>query len=319
MQMQLSDRQGKKQNKKINARKGSNKSSAVMYILSALLVIAGISVFCYPAISNYLADRNHTEAVDNYDKTLKEKTDKEIAAELKKARIYNENLAGDPVHDPFVPGSGYALPDNYKDVLNLRGDGVMGYIEIPKISVKLPIYHGTSDKVLEEGVGHIESTALPIGGKGNHPVLTGHTGLPTAELFTRLTEMKKGDEFYIRVLDRDLAYKVCEINVVKPSDLKNLAAEEDRDYVTLVTCTPYGINSHRLLVKGERTKYDPDKKNGTADKGGFFGRHKYYIIGIAISLPILILLGICLYLYGRMRSKKKQDKDKADSKDETLH
>lgn len=313
--MQLSDKQEAKLNKKIKAGKSKNKSSAVMYILSALLVIAGLGVFSYPAISNYLADRNHTEAVDSYDETLKKKSDKEIDAELKKAVEYNENLAGDPVHDPFVPGSGYALPDNYRDVLDLQGNGIMGYIEIPKISVKLPIYHGTSDKVLEEGIGHIESTALPIGGKGNHPVLTGHTGLPTAELFTRLTEMEKGDEFYIHVLDRNLAYKVCEINVVRPSELEKLAAEEDRDLVTLVTCTPYGVNSHRLLVKGERTKYDPDKKRSANDEGGFFARHKYYIIGIAVSLPILVLLGICLYLYNRMRSKKKRDKDKAAGKE----
>ncbi len=165
----------KKQNRK------KNKTSPAVCILSALLVIAGLCVFCYPVVSNMLEERNHTEAINRYDEDMMSKTQAEISAEKQKATEYNENLAGDPVHDPFVPGSGYALPDNYTEVLNTGGDGVMGYIEISKISVKLPIYHGTSEETLQKGVGHIESTALPIGGKGNHPVLTGHTGLPTAE------------------------------------------------------------------------------------------------------------------------------------------
>ena len=299
---------------KEKTQKKNKKSSVLIYIISFLLVIAGLCVFSYPVISNKLADINHTQAINTYDESIKAKTEEELDAEMQKAIIYNENLAGDPVHDPFVPGSGYALPDNYTDVLNTAGDGVMGYIEIPKISVKLPIYHGTSDEVLEKGVGHIESTALPIGGEGNHPVLTGHTGLPTAELFTRLTELKAGDEFYIHVLNEVLAYKVCEINVILPTDLDKLSAEEGRDLVTLVTCTPYGVNSHRLLVKGERTEYNPEKEASTKDSGGgFFAKYKYYVIGIAISFPILILIGIATYLYNKKRSKKDKNNDEKEN------
>lgn len=301
----------KKQNRK------KNKTSPAVCILSALLVIAGLCVFCYPVVSNMLEERNHTEAINRYDEDMMSKTQAEISAEKQKATEYNENLAGDPVHDPFVPGSGYALPDNYTEVLNTGGDGVMGYIEIPKISVKLPIYHGTSEETLQKGVGHIESTALPIGGKGNHPVLTGHTGLPTAELFTNLVTLSVGDEFYIHVLDETLAYRVCEINVVEPSELEKLQAEDGRDLVTLVTCTPYGVNSHRLLVKGERTEYNPEKAAQTENKTGFYTKYKYYIIGIAISFPILILIGVLTYLYSKKRTRKAEKNEQGkDAKKE---
>lgn len=301
----------KKQNRK------KNKTSFAVCILSALLVIAGLCVFCYPVVSNMLEERNHTEAVNRYDEDMMSKTKAEISAEKQKAEEYNENLAGDPVHDPFVPGSGYALPDNYTEVLNTGGDGVMGYIEIPKISVKLPIYHGTSEQTLQKGVGHIESTALPIGGEGNHPVLTGHTGLPTAELFTNLVTLSVGDEFYIHVLDETLAYRVCEINVVEPSELEKLQAEDGKDLVTLVTCTPYGVNSHRLLVKGERTEYNPEKAAQTENKTGFYTKYKYYIIGIAISFPILILIGVLTYLYSKKRTRKAEKNEQGkDAKKE---
>lgn len=292
-------------NKKQNRKK--NKANPAVCILSALLVIGGLCVFCYPVVSNMLEEKNHTQAIARYDDGMLAKTQAEISAEKQKAVAYNENLAGDPVHDPFVPGSGYALPDNYLDVLNTGGDGVMGYIEIPKISVKLPIYHGTAEETLEKGVGHIESTALPIGGEGNHPVLTGHTGLPTAELFTNLVTLSVGDEFYIHVLNETLAYRVCEINVVEPSELEKLQAEEGRDLVTLVTCTPYGVNSHRLLVKGERTSYDPENGVQTENRAGFYAKYKYYIIGIAISFPILILIGVVTYLYSKRRSGKAEE------------
>ena len=182
------------------------------------MLLAGLCVFLYPVVSNYLQEKNHTEAISVYNDTVEKKTEAELSAEWEKAKVYNENLAGDPVHDPFVPGSGYTLPDNYNSILNLNNDGMMGYIEIPSISVNLPIYHSTTEEVLEKGVGHIESTSLPIGGSGTHCVLTGHTGLPSAELFTRLSELEKGDVFYISVLDKTLAYKVCEINVVLPND-----------------------------------------------------------------------------------------------------
>ncbi len=283
-----------------------NKSNALIYIFAFLFLIAGIGIFSYPAISNYIEEKNHLEAISVYDKKAQEQSKEKIEKEWQDAKTYNENLAGDPVHDPFVPGSGYTLPDNYEQVLNINNDGMMGYIQIPAINVNLPIYHTTSEEVLKKGVGHIESTSLPVGGKGTHCVLTGHTGLPTSELFTRLTELNKGDLFLIKVLDKTLAYKVIDINVVLPDELDNLVAEKNKDYVTLVTCTPYGKNTHRLLVKGERTKYDPRQVDKQRKKDSLFGgKYHYYIIGISIALVIII---ISLLIWWLIRKRKKGQK-----------
>ncbi len=303
----MAQKQSKKQNKK------KKKSNILVYAIAVLMLLAGLCVFLYPIVSNYLEEKNHTEAISVYNDTVKKKTEAELSAEWEKAKVYNENLAGDPVHDPFVPGSGYTLPDNYNDVLNVNNDGMMGYIEIPLISVKLPIYHSTTEEVLQKGVGHIESTALPVGGLGTHCVLTGHTGLPTAELFTRLSELKEGDVFYISVLDKTLAYKVCEINVVLPDDMEKLVAYKNRDLVTLVTCTPYGVNSHRLLVTAERTEYNAEEeKNAEAAKIStvFGGKYHYYIIGIGLALLLLLLLLIIYLIYKKIKRKKDASNEK---------
>ncbi|MDO4363742.1 MAG: class C sortase [Clostridia bacterium] len=284
----------------------AQKLNILIYLIAGLMLLAGVGIFSYPAVSNYLQEKNHTAAIEVYDEAANEKSQEEIDKEFQKAKVYNENLAGDPVHDPFVPGSGYTLPKNYNNVLNINGDGMMGYIEIPAISVKLPIYHSTTEEVLKKGVGHIESTSLPVGGAGTHCVLTGHTGLPSAELFTRLTELQNGDEFYIHILDKTLAYKVCDINVVLPDELENLVAEKGKDYVTLVTCTPYGKNTHRLLVKGERTEYKQDEAKQRTSKKVFGGKYHYYIIGILIALGILVLIGIIIFA---VRRKKRKNKD----------
>ncbi len=303
----MAQKQSKKQNKK------KKKSNILVYAIAVLMLLAGLCVFLYPIVSNYLEEKNHTEAISVYNDTVKKKTEAELSAEWEKAKVYNENLAGDPVHDPFVPGSGYTLPDNYNDVLNVNNDGMMGYIEIPSISVKLPIYHSTTEEVLQKGVGHIESTALPVGGLGTHCILTGHTGLPTAELFTRLSELKEGDVFYISVLDKTLAYKVCEINVVLPDDMEKLVAYKNRDLVTLVTCTPYGVNSHRLLVTAERTEYNAEEeKNAEAAKTStvFGGKYHYYIIGIGLALLLLLLLLIIYLIYKKIKRKKDASNEK---------
>lgn len=241
-------------------------SSIAPMAAAAALFFGGAAVFCYPAVSNYLNQKNQAQVVQNYEQAVAGQDEDFLAEEWAKAEEYNENLAGDPVHDPFVPGSGYALPDNYMDVLNL--DGVMGRITIPKIDVDLPIYHGTDAETLEKGVGHIESTSLPIGGEYRHAVLTGHRGLPSAELFTRLDELEQGDRFYIHVLDATLAYQVDQLLTVEPQELENLVAEPGQDYVTLVTCTPYGINTHRLLVRGTRHPGPLCAGGGTGRTGG---------------------------------------------------
>lgn len=297
------------------------KSEKILLIIAIIFIIVGTGIFLYPSISNYFAEKNHVEAIRNYDKIVVGIGEDSLKEEKEKAQTYNENLSGDPVHDPFVFGSGYALPENYKEVLNLSEDGIMGYIQIPKISVDLPIYHGTSEEVLEKGVGHIQNTSVPIGGNSTHSVLTGHTGLPNAELFTRLDELVVGDIFYIHVLNEILTYKVYEIKVVLPDNIDELRITSGEDLVTLVTCTPYGVNSHRLLVKAERVEYeDYIENNGNTTEASNNSNtinnvetkknnKQYYLTGIQIGTVILIIVVITTLIVGIIikRSKKSDE------------
>ena len=213
--------------------------------------LTGLIIISYPIISNIIAKKEQGEVIKEYSEEVTQNISKEdIRQELEEANKYNDNLAGEPLHDPFVEGSGYALPNNYLNILDMNG--MIGYIEIPKISIKLPIYHGTSQEVLEKGVGHVQSTAFPIGGKTCHSVLIGHRGLPSSKLFTDLDQLEIGDSFYITVLNQKLQYDVYSIETVEPKDLEKIQIIEGKDIVTLITCTPYGINTHRLLIHAER-------------------------------------------------------------------
>ena len=299
------------------------KSEKILLIIAIIFIIVGTGIFLYPSISNYFAEKNHVEAIRNYDKMVVKIGEDSLKKEKEKAQTYNENLSGDPVHDPFVLGSGSALPENYKEVLNLSEDGIMGYIQIPKISVDLPIYHGTSEEVLEKGVGHIQNTSVPIGGNSTHSVLTGHTGLPNAELFTRLDELVVGDIFYIHVLNEILTYKVYEIKVVLPDNIDELRITSGEDLVTLVTCTPYGVNSHRLLVKAKRVEYEDYTENNnsgntteTSNNSNTINNvetkktnKQYYLTGIQIGTVILIIVLITTLIVGIIikRSKKSDE------------
>jgi len=235
----------------------------VISIISiGLLLFAGLALLFYPDISNWLAERNQSMAIQEYNAALSEMTTEQMEVEMQKAREYNNALSGIQIEDPFIPGTGIVLPENYTSVLTLNG--TIGYIEIPVIDVSLPIYHGTGEAALKRGAGHMEMTAFPIGGEGNHAVLTGHTGLPSARLFTDLNKLVAGDHFYIRVLDKTLAYEVNQILVVTPENTEDLRPVKAQDYVTLITCTPYGINSHRLLVRGVRIPYQAAKTEQAA-------------------------------------------------------
>ena len=281
----------------------------ITLIVSILFILIGTIIFLYPTVSNYLAEKNQVEIIREYEEMVVQINENQINQEMQKAQTYNENLSGEPVHDPFVEGSGYALPENYTEVLNLAKDGVMAYIEIPKISVYLPIYHGTSNEVLEKGVGHIQSTSIPIGGISTHSVLTGHTGLPSAELFTRLDELVVGDIFYIHVLNEVLTYKIYETKVILPDEIDELQITSGRDLVTLVTCTPYGINTHRLLVKAERTEYEEyvtDEKEINTDNSNSENKEEknYYIEGIKIGISIFIAIIIIMTIIFIIKKKK---------------
>lgn len=290
-------------------KKSRNKSDKILLIISIILILGGLVIFLYPTVSNYLAEKNQVEIIREYEEMIVQIDENQINEEMQKAKTYNENLSGEPVHDPFVAGSGYALPENYKEVLNLSEDGVMAYIEIPKISVYLPIYHGTSNEVLEKGVGHIQSTSIPIGGISTHSVLTGHTGLPSAELFTRLDELVVGDIFYIHVLNEVLTYKIYETKVILPDEIDELQITSGRDLITLVTCTPYGVNTHRLLVKAERTEYEEyvaDEKEINTDNSNSENKEEknYYIEGIKIGISIFIAINIIMTIIFIIKKKK---------------
>lgn len=287
-------------------RKNRQKKNPVLFLAPLLLFAAGAGIFLYPAISNYLAERQQSDVIHTYQAKVDEMEQEKLDEAWEEARIYNENLAGDPVHDPFVMGSGYVLPDNYSEVLNINGDGVMGHVEIPKIDVDLPIYHGTDEDVLEKGAGHLEMTALPIGGKNRHPVISAHRGLPSAELFTRLDEMEVGDEFYIHVLDETLAYEVDQIEVILPEELSAIQPEEDKDLVTLLTCTPYAVNTHRLLVRGTRVPYvEPEEDAAAQAAGQKSGWMDEYLLAVLVGILILLLVALGVLLAKKRKHRRK--------------
>lgn len=263
-------------------------------IVAAIMILfVGVGVLVYPTISNYLAEKNGSYALDTYEKEIKKQNKSKLLNEWKKAKIFNENLAGNPVHDPFVEGSGYAIQGNYFEVLNVND--TMGKLEIPKIKVELPIYHGTKPETLKKGIGHLEGSSLPTGGKSTHSVLTGHTGLSGAKMLTDLTELKKGDLFYLTILDKTLAYRVDNIQIVEPEKVEALKLIKGEDHCTLLTCTPYGVNSHRLLVRGIRTKYIPEEKKKIKTVENTKINRKVMIAAITTAGIMLTLIGLRLY------------------------
>ena len=205
------------------------------------------------------------------------------------AERYNETLTGRPTHDPFIDDEDIAMPDEYRQTLNIKG--IMGYVDIPGIDVYLPIYHGTADHVLEKGAGHLEGSTLPLGGSFRHSVITGHSGLVHAKMFTDLTELAQGDLFYIHVLGEILAYEVEKITITEPHITDDLMVFDGKDYCTLLTCTPYGINTHRLLVRGERVEYNPEVKDSIrkiSDSGADDTVARIAIITAAVMLLLII-------------------------------
>lgn len=265
-----------------------------------LMLIAGIGLVLYPWISNYLYEKSASSQVNAYKRAAESLSDDEYEDLLKQAKLYNQVLAESHVvlTDPFTQKlTKYSTEMDYNKVLSLDNSKIMGYLEIPCISVNLPIFHGTSHEVLEKGIGHLEGTSVPIGGKSVHAVLTGHTGLSSAKIFTDLKELEKNDLFYIHVLGKIFAYKVEEINIVSPEDTSKLVIVDGKDFVTLVTCTPYGVNSHRLLVRGERTNYNVEEytqafKNHHTDSEWMKAYKKALVIGISIVLMIICVAGI---------------------------
>ena len=218
-------------------------------ILLILVFLTGLSLLLYPSVSDYWNSFHQSRAIATYAGEVAALDDNTYEHLWQAAEGYNRTLVGRA--NPFLSMSGEEQAE-YDSLLNVAGSGVMGYIEIPEIKCSLPIYHGTDEAVLQIAVGHIQGSSLPVGGVGTHCVLSGHRGLPSAKLFTNLDRLKEGDVFLLRVLDETLTYEVDQIRIVEPHQVEDLAIDPERDYCTLVTCTPYGVNSHRLLVRGHR-------------------------------------------------------------------
>lgn len=216
--------------------------------------ILGFCICCYPIVSGVIESHDQKNAIRTYEKSIENQDAEKIKKMLQEAHKYNDVLY--QTMGAAVGNSTEVLSDeSYKKQLDLTGTGIMGSLEIPKINVNLPIYHGTSDEVLSRGIGHLQDSSLPVGGINTRSMLTGHRGLPTSKLFTRLDELEKDDLFFIKIADETLAYQVIEIIEIKPEEIDKLATKPDQDLVSLITCTPYGINTHRLIVTGQRVDY----------------------------------------------------------------
>ena len=226
-----------------------------------------------------------TKVIKNYNYTVSEMEKDKMSLELEKAEKYNDKMKSvtDIIKDPFGDDN-LEVPDDYNDILNING--IIGYIDIPKIDINIPIYHGATDDILAKGIGHLETTAFPIGGVGNHSVISGHRGLPTGKMFTDLDKVEIGDNFYIHFLNETIEYEVDQIKVIEPSDTSDLIPIETKDYVTLLTCTPVGINSHRLIVRGERVEYIKEEPKSIK----FYEHREFYILIVIIG--IILLIGI---------------------------
>ena len=283
-----------------------------------VLVVLGISMglILYPFVSNYLFENRADGIIDTVEKTADDADENQYKEEIEAAQKYNAELATGHVvlKDPFVEEKLDEDEKEYNSLLNMADGGVMGFIKIPCIDVSLPIYHGTSADILELGAGHLQGTSLPIGGESTHSVITGHTGLSSAKLFTDLTELEEGDMFFLHVMGEKLAYKVDQISVILPEEMDKLTIESGKDYCTLVTCTPYGVNTHRLLVRGERTEYteDQEEEAGTEVKKTQCKWMEEYTKSIIISSSVLAIMLIVLLIWrrfaGRRRRKRRKKK-----------
>lgn len=274
-------------------------------MLLILVFFAGLSLLLYPSLSDYWNSFHASQAVATYSEEVRNLNADKYDRLIGEAREYNAALPG-RYKAFFLSESDRST---YNALLDVNGTGVMGYIEIPTIQISLPIYHGTEDEVLQIAVGHLDWSSLPVGGGGTHCVLSGHRGLPSAKLFTNLDKLVAGDKFVIRVLDEVMTYEVDQILIVEPNDLSALAIEKGKDLCTLVTCTPYGVNSHRLLVRGHRVENESEEIRVTSDAI----KIDPLIVAPAVALPMLLALLFILLVSGK---KKKSDGGKKNAKTE---
>lgn len=273
-----------------------HKKSTIALIL---VLLAGLSLMLYPLVSDLWNETRQSRAIADYTQAVAAMDDQSYRQLLRDAQAYNAELLDHP--DRFYPTEEEI--DRYERLLNVAGSGVMGYVEIPSIQVLLPIYHGVDEAVLQTAIGHIEGTSLPVGGESTHCVISGHRGLPSAKLFTDLDQLDLGDTFRLRILDEVLTYEVDQIRIVEPDDLSLLEIEPGEDLCTLVTCTPYGVNSHRLLVRGRRVVEGSasDQIRITADAVQI----DTLVVASVVAIPILLILSLLALLPLRHLRRRK--------------
>ncbi len=293
----------------------------IINILIILLFVIGAAVLLYPTVSNEWNNYVQSTLIDSYTKTVDSLSQEDYTAEWEAARAFNASISENAIgFDAFNLGSdGDAVEptedfysSDYYSVLNVARDGIMGYLSIPKISIKLPIMHGTYDTFIQTALGHMNGTALPIGGEGTHSVIVGHRGLPSSKLFTDIDQLELGDKFYIHVLDETLAYQVDMISdMIEAEDIDSLSAamavEEGKDYVTLFTCTPYGVNTHRLLVRGTRVEYLDEDETPTGTEALVDSVKNYYMLYTLCGIIIVVILILIMRAIFKKKTTSKRE------------
>jgi sortase A len=288
----------------------------VALCVAVLCILISLGLIMYPVWSSWYLANHQAELEVQYNEELSKKDRSEIIQALEDAKEYNQYiLPGTHGGGTFSQEAQLRAAENYKSMLNVNGDGIMGYVEIPKISVSLPILHGTDEATLENGAGHLIGSSLPIGGAGTHSIITAHSGMASQKMFTDLVDLVEGDVFYVKVLGETLAYQVDNITVVLPHEISSLEIYEDKDYVTLVTCTPYAVNTHRLLVRGVRIPYEEsevivqqtakeDAPTSTWEKGYFSGILRGLML-TGIASAVIAIVYLVTRVIKKARSKKK--------------
>lgn len=277
-------------------KKDKKKKSDLSTIILVLVFFVGLSVLLYPTISDYWNSRVQSKAIVNYEEAVSNMDEEECARLFAEADEYNNQLR--ELKFPLVE---YGKLSNYNNILNAAGNGIIGYVTIDKIKVELPIYHGTSASVLNIAAGHLGGSSLPVGGESTHSIISAHRGLPSAKLFTNIDRLEVGDTFKITVLNKDITYSIDQILIVEPNETEELQIKDGEDYCTLLTCTPYGINTHRLLVRGKRIE-------NLKDKPTIYVTSEAFKIDPFIATPVVaapMLLTLLIYLLVKNRKKKK--------------
>lgn len=254
-------------------------------IIMVLFFFMGLLIWLYPSLSDFYNQKVQSQVIVNYESLLEKYTEEDYSEIFEKANEYNEKLR--KLTDPYLL---YKKLKNYNKLIDVNGNGMMGYISIDKIKVELPIYHGTSESVLSNGVGHLEGSSLPTGGLGTHAVLSAHRGLPSSKLFTDLDKLELGDTFSITILNQMFTYEIDQIVIVEPQDISNLEIDPEQDYVTLMTCTPYGINTHRILVRGHRIEKQEKPKYITTEAFKVSTLTVTPLVAVPIILVLLIII-----------------------------